>query len=356
MKKILLLFAVAMIMTFSILNIIVTPAEALSVKIDGNAVPMDVEPFIDANGRTMVPVRFVSEALTAMVDWDTSTRTVTVTKGATIIKLVVDSRIITVNGSTITMDTAAVIRYERTFVPVRYIAEALGLNVGWDESTKAVVLSTIGSKTTPAPGLEEGAKPKVGDTIQFGGYDWIILDVQEGKGLIISKDIIALLPFDDSFIDGGSNYRPIAWKDCSLRNWLNDYFYFSFGDGLREVIVPCNLQSEEVMDNIFILSVDELEHYAIANPALFRATLRIPENEYLNFRSSAFVYATDQGDDDEFYAWTTSLSDSFGWWLRTQGEKGIAYVGPWAICYDGEGGHDDDCWGVRPAMWVELSY
>ena len=142
MKKILLLFAVAMIMTFGILNILVTPAEALSVRIDGNIVSMDVEPFIDDNGRTMVPVRFVSETLAAAVEWDANSRTVTVTKGATLIKLVIGSQTITVNGTANTMDAAAVLRDGRTFVPVRYIAEALGLDVGWDGLTSTVILSS----------------------------------------------------------------------------------------------------------------------------------------------------------------------------------------------------------------------
>ena len=63
----------------------------------------------------------------------------------------------------------------------------------------------------------------------------------------------------------------------------------------------------------------------------------------------------DQVYDDEFYSWT-SESDTFGWWLRTEGANGIAYVDPWdkTICYDGSGGDDDDCWGVRPALWLNL--
>ena len=117
---------------------------------------------------------------------------------------------------------------------------------------------------------------EIGDTIQFGGYYWIVLDKQEGKALIITKDIIALLPFDVSFT---SDYRPMSWNDSSLRNWLNDYFYRSFSYEQQEAIVSQYLQDEDVIDSIFLLSVDELTRYATSNPSLMSAVLNIPENE-----------------------------------------------------------------------------
>ena len=140
MKKKLLSFTLALIMALSV-SFTATANEALSITIDGKPVSTDVSPFIDANGRTMVPVRFISEALAATVDWNPDTRTVTVTKGPTVIKLVIDSRTITVGGTAATMDTSAIIRDGRTFVPVRYIAEALGLKVGWSQATRTVVLT-----------------------------------------------------------------------------------------------------------------------------------------------------------------------------------------------------------------------
>ena len=119
-------------------------ADKLKIRLDGKEVVTDVSPFIDANGRTMVPVRFISEALAAKVDWDDNTRTVIVTKGSTVIKLVIGSRQIIINGTAATMDTAAIIRDGRTFVPVRFIAEALGLTVGWDGASRTVILTFAG--------------------------------------------------------------------------------------------------------------------------------------------------------------------------------------------------------------------
>ena len=142
MKMKLLSFTLATTIVLGMFGSITTASETLSIMVDGKAVTTDVAPFVDANNRTMVPVRFISEALSATVDWDTNSRTVTVTKGSTVIKLVINSQTITTNGVAATMDTAAIIRDGRTFVPVRYIAEALGLNVGWDGATKTVLLTT----------------------------------------------------------------------------------------------------------------------------------------------------------------------------------------------------------------------
>ena len=142
MKKRLLSFLLSLIMVFSMLSVTVLAAAALSVSIDGKAVATDVAPFIDANSRTMVPVRFITEALEAAVAWNEVTQTVTVTKGADTIIVVIDSQTLTVNGAAVGMDTAAMIKDGRTFVPVRYIAEALGLNVGWNSATQTVLLTT----------------------------------------------------------------------------------------------------------------------------------------------------------------------------------------------------------------------
>jgi len=144
MIKKLLSFSLALIMMLSMFSVSVLADQTLVITIDGKTVATDVAPFIDANNRTMVPVRFITESLGAEVKWEPNTRTVTVLKGSDTIVLVIDSRTITFNGTDSTMDTAAIIRDGRTFVPVRYIAEAMGLGVDWSATTRTVVLTTGG--------------------------------------------------------------------------------------------------------------------------------------------------------------------------------------------------------------------
>lgn len=126
-------------------------ADNLTIFLDGIEVAADAAPFIDANSRTMVPVKFISEALGAKVDWDGNTRLVTVTKGMVVINLTIGSNQIITNGKATTMDTAAVIKDSRTFVPVKYIAEALGLSVGWDGAARTVILTSAGQPNADVP-------------------------------------------------------------------------------------------------------------------------------------------------------------------------------------------------------------
>jgi hypothetical protein len=100
--------------------------------VNGGTKTMDVAPFIDAaSGSTLVPIRFIAEALGASVDWDGETATVT----------------IALDGQTLTLQigrldegmlVAPVIRDDRTFVPLRYVSETLGCNVIWTEDTQEI--------------------------------------------------------------------------------------------------------------------------------------------------------------------------------------------------------------------------
>jgi thiol-disulfide isomerase/thioredoxin len=123
----------------------------LYILLNDSVVESDVSPYIDDNNRTMVPVKFISEALGALVEWDDATRTVTVIKGNDVMTLAIGSNELIKNGEVIIMDSAAVIKESRTFVPVRYISEALALTVGWDEASRTVILNGETEIAEPSP-------------------------------------------------------------------------------------------------------------------------------------------------------------------------------------------------------------
>ena len=89
--------------------------------------------FIDENDRTLIPVRFVSEALGAEVEWNQENQEVTIIDDDTIINLSIGSNDIFINGEVEKMDTKAIIKDDRTFVPLRFVSEALDCNVTWDQ-------------------------------------------------------------------------------------------------------------------------------------------------------------------------------------------------------------------------------
>lgn len=100
----------------------------------------DVAPVIK-NERTMLPARFVAEALGAKVDWDGEAKTVTITKDKTVIVITIDSDKATVNGKEVKLDSPAFIENSRTYTPIRFIAEALGATVEWNEKTEEVTIT-----------------------------------------------------------------------------------------------------------------------------------------------------------------------------------------------------------------------
>lgn len=114
---------------------------SINVKIDGNYVDFDVEPQI-INDRTMVPMRAVFEALGAKVIWESDTKTALAYRNGTNIRIKVGDSYIIKDDTAIKLDSPAVIVDGRTLVPVRAISESFGYEVGWDGVTRTVNISS----------------------------------------------------------------------------------------------------------------------------------------------------------------------------------------------------------------------
>lgn len=111
--------------------------------VNGVEKPMDVAPYIK-DGRTYLPVRYIAYALGVdpnNVYWNDETQTVTLLKGATAVQLTIGSKVLKLNGIDIPMNVAPEIRDGRTMLPFRFVAEALGAKVDWDEATQTVTMN-----------------------------------------------------------------------------------------------------------------------------------------------------------------------------------------------------------------------
>mgnify|MGYP005841011407 CR=1 FL=1 len=113
----------------------------LDVVVNSTPLYFDSEPYIDGNGRSMVPVRAVSEALGATVGWNEAEKAVTVQKRGLVVRLTIGSNLAKVNGAVKTMDTVPVLKGNRTMVPVRFLSEYLGAEVAWDGTNLVVTVS-----------------------------------------------------------------------------------------------------------------------------------------------------------------------------------------------------------------------
>ena len=90
--------------------------------------------------RTLVPLRCIFEALESDVQWDEEAQTVTATKDGIIINFSIDKREMYVNGNIVLMDVPARLINNRTFVPLRAVSEAFGANVEWNEDNQLITI------------------------------------------------------------------------------------------------------------------------------------------------------------------------------------------------------------------------
>lgn len=112
------------------------------INIEGlGVIEIDAKPFIDKESRTMVPVRFISDAMKLTTSWDKVLKVATFTNGEIEIKVTIGSNLIYVNGKEIKMDTIAVIKDGRTFIPLRYMSNALNIDLKWNKETKMIEMN-----------------------------------------------------------------------------------------------------------------------------------------------------------------------------------------------------------------------
>jgi len=152
MKKVFaLLIAIVLLMTGYCFD--ADASQRIRVLIDNQYMNFDEDPRIE-DGRTIVPVRGIFETINASVMWFEDTRTVLINSGDTEILLQIDNKNAYVNKTRVELEVPARIINGRTFVPIRFVAESIGAYVGWDGTTRTVIINTNGqgNQNLPTPG------------------------------------------------------------------------------------------------------------------------------------------------------------------------------------------------------------
>ncbi|HTQ08912.1 MAG TPA: copper amine oxidase N-terminal domain-containing protein [Fimbriimonadaceae bacterium] len=119
----------------------------IQVRVDGTDVnfPNAQAQYID--GRVLVPLRGVFQQLGAQVNWDRYTQTITATKGDRRVRLTIGKRTATIDGSPVQVDVPPMIMQGTTMVPIRFVSEALGAQVRWDDAQQLVSINTMDSQS-----------------------------------------------------------------------------------------------------------------------------------------------------------------------------------------------------------------
>jgi hypothetical protein len=98
-------------------------------------------PFVNSDNRTMIPLRKPLETIGAKISYDNTNRVVTAMKDAIKVKIPIDKNIIYVNDKEVETDTQAIIKGNRTYIPLRAVMEAFGYKTEWHNSSRTVILS-----------------------------------------------------------------------------------------------------------------------------------------------------------------------------------------------------------------------
>ncbi|MBC7093650.1 copper amine oxidase N-terminal domain-containing protein, partial [Candidatus Bipolaricaulota bacterium] len=111
--------------------------------VNGEEKTMDVAAYTK-DGRTFLPVRFVANAVgvsDANILWDGATQKVTIFKGDRVVQMTIGSKVLMVNGVSVTMDVAPETVSGRTMLPIRFVAQALGADIQWNPETQEVTIN-----------------------------------------------------------------------------------------------------------------------------------------------------------------------------------------------------------------------
>lgn len=194
-----------------------------------------------------------------------------------------------------------------------------------------------------------GSSVKSGDLVQLGGCDWRVLDVQEGKALVLSEKILSTRAYHPI---GGQ----ISWAESDIRAYLNGEFYSTaFTDEEKTQILESNVENkannkygtgagEDTVDKVFLLSAKEVETY------IPESTDRIAQ--HIETGETILWWLRTPGKGKEYAADVSSTGtvDYHGILVVQAGDNentGLAgMAGDYASSVDG---------GVRPALWLQLN-
>ena len=230
---------------------------------------------------------------------------------------------------------------EATEIPTEEITERV-TEIPTEEITEAYTEPVTEPPTEPI---------RVGDYITFGRYEqdndlsngqeeieWQVLDVQDGKALVISKYGLDCQPYNTEWED-------VTWETCTLRSWLNNEFInAAFSAEEQEKIPTVTVSADKnldcdtdpgnaTQDQIFLLSIPEVIKYCFSSNAELICT------------------PTDYAVENGVY----TNSGACWWWLRSPGYNQVTAASVGTDGGIGSGADvSDDSHAVRPAMWITL--
>lgn len=199
------------------------------------------QPPVNRNGSVLVPLRGIFEALGATVKWEASTQTITATKEGITIVLTIGSNTAYVNGKAVVLGAAAQLINGSTMVPIRFISEALGAIVEWDKTLQSVIIFQNNTEISTSVESERDSANEEIDEAEMNNTSPILQKISEGinkptdivfvidvtgsMGEVINYVKETVSSFVDS-VPSGSNFAILAYRDINYEDSYNPALEF----------------------------------------------------------------------------------------------------------------------------------
>ena len=206
------------------------------------------------------------------------------------------------------------------------------------------------------PALIQYYDIKIKDIVAFGGYDWRVLDVQNGKALLLLELIWDKRKYHILCED-------MTWENCTLRKELNDEFYKTIPKADRSRIIKSHITSEknlwygtdggiETHDYVFLLSMEEADNYFGNSRDYVNKQRKVYNNGLFDAHREGH-YLSNIHDVERVTTYNNAISS---WWLRSPGYNNRTAIRVYcggAVFVCGLFGRSEGG-GVRPALWLNL--
>lgn len=187
-KLIAIVLAVSSMLTVSALAVSAASTKDITVKVNDTVIRFPDQKPIIQNERTLVPIRFVAEALGYDVDWNEQDNTAVIDDGK--IVLYIGTNKAKINGKSVTLDVASTVVRDRTMVPLRVIAETLDCSVDWIGETKTILINQ----------KKNGRELSLYERLMQTGLYYDVKDTRDNEHtrFLVRKDAVAKVPTEST--------------------------------------------------------------------------------------------------------------------------------------------------------------
>ncbi|MBE3584985.1 MAG: copper amine oxidase N-terminal domain-containing protein [Thermoanaerobacter sp.] len=299
--------------------------------VDGQERQMDAAAFVE-NGRTYVPVRYLALALGVAendIIWVGSTGDVSLKLEDKLVQMKVGSRVLYVNGQAKQMDVAPLVRNGRTYLPARWVAEAFGYVVGWDEKARAVTVYPPDQEPPEVKPPVEPPKPPVAGKVSLKDMPVLSdadLDAMGIKKVPLVKEWLSDLPefgfvypVDTVGYKVGSrevtlwNYTPPSGRAIIINGSRNIVVGFVFNASDKSLIkVIRGSSEEEIQEATKDLPIGNGMYMRIVKPGDYLPRAELVPKYHKKWTATLSAPLAVKGNSGDTAFVVTSVLEAFG--------------------------------------------